>query len=84
MSEKLEAFLPVVESKLKQDAFEVPVWGVIVAALLGVYSIWLFTVAERMIKLPIAMQEEVPNRKTRIDIFIKDTRRMLIDSYNKV
>ncbi|KAH8768968.1 cytochrome P450 [Diaporthe sp. PMI_573] len=83
MSEKLEVLLPVVESKLKQDAFEVPVWGVIVAALLGVYSIWLFTVAERMIKLPIAMQEEVPNRKTRIDIFIKDTRRMLIDSYNK-
>ncbi|KAF4869595.1 Cytochrome P450 monooxygenase ATR2 [Colletotrichum siamense] len=36
-----------------------------------------------MPKLPIAMGEELPNQQERIDMFIKDTRNLLISSYNK-
>lgn len=84
MSETLEIYPPVVVAKLQQDGLNVSVWGVLCAVLLGAYSIWLIVVADRMIKLPIAMEEEVPDRKARIDIFIKDTRRLLIESYKKV
>lgn len=84
MSERIEVFHPILAAKLEKDAFEVAGWGVLSAVLFGVFSIWFFAIGDRMPKLPIAMQEEVPNRKKRIDIFIKDTRTLLIDSYKKV
>ncbi|KAJ0107532.1 hypothetical protein J7T55_007721 [Diaporthe amygdali] len=83
MSERIEVFHPILAAKLEKDAFEVAGWGVLSAVLFGVLTIWFFAIGDRMPKLPIAMQEEVPNRKKRIDIFIKDTRRLLIDSYKK-
>ncbi|KAK7705394.1 hypothetical protein SLS63_014157 [Diaporthe eres] len=83
MSEKIEVFHPILAAKLEKDVFEVAGWGVLSAVLFGVLSIWAFSIGNRMPKLPIAMKEEVPDRKKRIDIFIKDTRRLLIDSYNK-
>lgn len=84
MSENIEIGYPIVAAKLQQDGFGVSAWGVLVAVILGAYTIWLSVVANRMINIPIAMQEEVPDRKKRIDIFIKDTRRLFMDSYNKV
>lgn len=84
MSEKFEIYHPVLGAKLPRDAFEVAGWGVLSAVVFGALSIWLFAIGDRMPKLPIAMEDEEPNRKKRIDIFIKDTRRLLIDSYNKV
>lgn len=84
MSEKIEVFIPILAAKLEKDVFEVAGWGVLSAVLFGVLSIWAFSIGDRMPKMPIAMKEEVPDRKKRIDIFIKDTRRLLIDSYNKV
>lgn len=84
MSETLEIFHPIVAAKLQRDALEVAGWGAISAVIFGMLSVWLFAAGNRMPKLPIAMQEEVPDRKKRIDIFIKDTRRLLINSYNKV
>lgn len=84
MTEKIEIFPPILSAKLEKDAFEAAGWGVLSAVVFGVLSMWFFAVGDRMPKLPIAMLEEVPNRKKRINIFIKDTRRLLIDSYNKV
>lgn len=84
MTEQFQVFHPIVAAKLEKDAVEVAGWGVLSAVLFGALSIWLFAIGDRMPKLPIAMLEEVPNRKKRIDIFIKDTRRLLINSYNKV
>lgn len=84
MTEKIEIFPPILSEKLEKDAFEAAGWGVLSAVVFGVLSMWFFAVGDRMPKLPIAMLEEVPNRKKRINIFIKDTRRLLIDSYNKV
>lgn len=84
MTEKIESFPPILAAKLDKDAFEAAGWGVLSAVVFGVLSMWFFAVGDRMPKLPIAMLEEVPDRKRRINIFIKDTRRLLIDSYNKV
>lgn len=84
MTEKIEILPPILAAKLEKDAFEAAGWGVLSAVVFGVLSMWFFAVGDRMPKLPIAMLEEVPNRKKRINIFIKDTRRLLIDSYNKV
>ncbi|KAL1847702.1 hypothetical protein Daus18300_013869 [Diaporthe australafricana] len=83
MSAKFEIYYPVVAAKLGQDGLEVAGWSVLSALLFGAWFIWCFAGGEKMPDLPIAMQEEVPDRKKRIDIFIKDTRRLLIDSYNK-
>lgn len=84
MTEKFDIFDPIVAATLEKDAFEVAGWGVLSAVVFGALSIWFFAIGDRMPKLPIAMLQEVPDRKMRIDIFIKDTRRLLIDSYNKV
>lgn len=84
MSAKFEIYYPILASKLEQNALAVAGWGMLSAVLFGALFVWSFAVDARMPKLPIAMQEEVPNKKKRIDIFIKDTRRLLIDSYNKV
>ncbi|WAO92261.1 Hypothetical protein NCS54_00976300 [Fusarium falciforme] len=83
MSAKFEIYYPMLASKLEQNALAVAGWGMLGAVLFGALFVWSFAVDARMPKLPIAMQEEVPNKKKRIDIFIKDTRRLLIDSYNK-
>ncbi|KAI8664580.1 hypothetical protein NCS55_00967400 [Fusarium keratoplasticum] len=83
MSAKFEIYYPILASKLEQNALAVAGWGMLSAVLFGALFVWSFAVDARMPKLPIAMQEEVPNKKKRIDIFIKDTRRLLIDSYNK-
>ncbi|KAJ4168508.1 hypothetical protein NW754_010421 [Fusarium falciforme] len=84
MSAKFEIYYPMLASKLEQNALAVAGWGMLGAVLFGALFVWSFAVDARMPKLPIAMQEEVPNKKKRIDIFIKDTRRLLIDSYNKI
>lgn len=84
MTEKFEILPPILAGKLEKDAFEAAGWGVLSAVVFGVLSMWFFAVGDRMPKLPIAMLEEVPNRKKRVNIFIRDTRRLLIDSYNKV
>lgn len=84
MSAKFEIYYPILASKLEQNALAVAGWGMVSAVLFGALFVWSFAVDARMPKLPIAMQEEVPNKKKRIEIFIKDTRRLLIDSYNKV
>ncbi|EEU36777.1 uncharacterized protein NECHADRAFT_88936 [Fusarium vanettenii 77-13-4] len=83
MSAKFEIYYPILASKLEQNALAVAGWGMVSAVLFGALFVWSFAVDARMPKLPIAMQEEVPNKKKRIEIFIKDTRRLLIDSYNK-
>ncbi|RSL52700.1 hypothetical protein CEP51_015013 [Fusarium floridanum] len=83
MSAKFEIYYPILASKLEQNALVVAGWGMVSAVLFGALFVWSFAVDARMPKLPIAMQEEVPNKKKRIEIFIKDTRRLLIDSYNK-
>lgn len=84
MTEKIEVFPHILTAKLEKDAFQAAEWGVLSAVVFGILSVWFFAVGDRMPKLPIAMLEEVPNRKKRINIFIKDTRRLLIDSYKKV
>lgn len=84
MTEKIEVFPHILTANLKKDAFQAAGWGVLSAVVFGILSVWFFAVGHRMPKLPIAMLGEVPNRKKRINIFIKDTRRLLIDSYNKV
>lgn len=84
MSENIEIGYPIVAAKLQHDGFGVSGWGMLVAVILGAYTIWLSVVANRMINIPIAMEEEVPDRKKRIEVFVKDTRRLFMDSYNKV
>ncbi|KAK7425526.1 hypothetical protein QQZ08_007967 [Neonectria magnoliae] len=82
MSAQFDVLFHLFEAKLEQNALAIGGWAILSAVLLGALFIWSF-VDDRMPKLPIAMQEEMPNRKKRIDLFIKDTRRLLIDSYNK-
>lgn len=84
MSDIFDIVHPILAAKLENDSLEVAGWGIISAVLFGLLSIWFLSIGDRMPKLPIAMLEEEPNRKKRIDIFIKDTRRLLIESYNKV
>ncbi|KAG5800964.1 hypothetical protein H9Q69_000091 [Fusarium xylarioides] len=83
MSASFETYYPIVATKLKQNAQAVAGWGVLTAVCFGVFVFWSFTVDAGMPKLPIAMKDELPDRKQRIDMFIKDTRRLLIDSCNK-
>ncbi|KAF4995334.1 hypothetical protein FDECE_12825 [Fusarium decemcellulare] len=83
MSTQFKAYYPIIAAKLEQNALAVAGWGVLSALLFGALFIWSFAANARMPKLPIAMQQEVPNKKKRIELFIKDTRRLLIDSCNK-
>ncbi|KAM5343941.1 hypothetical protein ACJ41O_012478 [Fusarium nematophilum] len=83
MSTRFDILYNIAEAKLQQNAVAMGGWAILSVALFGTLLFWSLMVDARMPKLPIAMQEEVPDRKQRIDIFIKDTRRLLIDSYNK-
>ncbi|KAH6952460.1 cytochrome P450 [Ilyonectria sp. MPI-CAGE-AT-0026] len=83
MSTQFAILYHILEARLEQNALAIAGWGILSAVLLGTLVIWSFAVDARMPKLPIAMQEEIPNRKKRIDLFIKDTRRLLIEGYNK-
>jgi hypothetical protein len=84
MSAQFDIYYRIFAAKLEQNALAVVGWGILSAVLFGALFIWSFAIDAGMPKLPIAMQEEVPNRKKRVDLFVKETRRLLIDSYNKV
>lgn len=83
MYASFEAYFPIVVAKFEQDAQALIGWSLLIA-IFGALVIWPFKMEAGMPRLPIAMKEEFPSRKKRIDIFIKDTRRLLIDSCNKV
>ena len=84
MSTQFAILYHLLKAKLEQNALAIAGWGILNTVLLGTLFIWSFAVDVQMPKLPIAIQEEIPNRKKRIDLFIKDTRRLLIEGYNKV
>lgn len=77
-----EDFYPILQATLQQDIVALAGWTLLSAVIsLGFLLTWS---SKDFSKLPIAMREEVPNQQKRIDMFIKDTRKLLIDSYNKV
>ncbi|KAF4964434.1 hypothetical protein FSARC_7620 [Fusarium sarcochroum] len=83
MTSHSDAYYPILAAKLEQNPLAVAGWVALSVALFAAMFIWSFAANVRMPKLPIAMQQEVPNKKKRIELFIKDTRRLLIESYNK-
>lgn len=78
-----DVYFPIVVAEIEQNSQALLRWSLLIA-FFGALVIWPFKMEAGMPKLPIAMKEEFPSRKKRIDIFIKDTRRLLIDSCNKV
>lgn len=84
MSAQFELYYPVLRDKFQQNLLAVAGWTILCACAFGVLLVWSFAVEVRMPKLSIALEDEVPDRQERIDIFIKDTRRLFITSYNKV
>lgn len=84
MAVPFEIYYPIVRAKLQQNAIAVAGWTLLSAVTLAALLIWSVAVGNKMPKLPIAMGEELPNQPERIDMFIEDTRNLLISSYNKV
>ncbi|KAK1508781.1 hypothetical protein CABS01_08011 [Colletotrichum abscissum] len=83
MSAQIGLYYPILRDKFQQNLLAVAGWTILCACAFGVLLLWSFAVEVRMPKLSIALEDEVPNRQERIDIFIKDTRRLFITSYNK-
>ncbi|KAK1709703.1 cytochrome P450 [Colletotrichum acutatum] len=83
MSAHFELYYPILRDKLQQNLLAVVGWTILCACAFGVLLLWSFAVEVKMPKLSIALEDEVPDRQERIDIFIKDTRRLFITSYNK-
>ncbi|KAK1702235.1 cytochrome P450 [Colletotrichum lupini] len=83
MSAQIGLYYPILSDKFQQNLLAVAGWTILCACAFGVLLLWSFAVEVRMPKLSIALEDEVPDRQERIDIFIKDTRRLFITSYNK-
>lgn len=76
-------FQRILEERLSYSALWIAVGGLALTSLLFSFVAPLLS-PNKMPKLPIALQAEIPNEKERIERYLSDTQHLLITGYNKV
>ncbi|KAJ9144470.1 Cytochrome p450 [Pleurostoma richardsiae] len=80
---QFDVYYPLLRAKFQQNAVTVTGWAGLGALGLALLLAWPFLFPDSMPKMPIAMEEEIPNKKKRQDIYMRNTRELLMNGYKK-
>lgn len=84
MNHTVEGLYPLLQAKLEGNVVALASWGGAIALGVAVVFVMSLMGGTKMPGLPIALADELPNAKDRINRWTNDTRNLLNYGYEKV